>query len=194
MMCYTRSDDKLASAAMQMTQSVTFSGILINTQLLLSRHLPGRLSQAMTRWYTLILFTFGVIYASGIPLPLWMGNDCASVCGSHSAPEIEPDQSCCPLGDTIAQSQQDQSDEYCPMSGGPCVCGINPADDRRPNEPMPLPQRDRDSLQMVRGPPASIQIILTQLPMRLVSMARTGSIRAGFSHNQAQALLGVWQR
>tara|TARA_E500000318_G_scaffold112063_3_gene133891 strand:+ start:36244 stop:36690 length:447 start_codon:yes stop_codon:yes gene_type:complete len=148
----------------------------------------------MTRWYTLILFTFGVMYASGISLPLGMGNDCASVCGSHSAPEVEPVSSCCPLGDTIAQSQQDQSDEYCPMSGGPCECGINPADDRRPHEPMPLPQRDRDSLQMVRGPPASIQIILTELPTRLISIARTGSIRAGFSHNQAQALLGVWQR
>ncbi len=57
-----------------------------------------------------------------------------------------------------------------------------------------MPSRDRDSLQMVRGPPASIQIIITELPTRLISIARKGSIRAGFSHNQTQALLGVWQR
>ena len=83
---------------------------------------------------------------------------------------------------------------FCKLSNGPCTCGIKPNDDRSPNEPLPLPSRDRDSLQMVRGPPASIRIIITQLPTRLISIARTGSIRARFSHNQAQALLGVWQR
>ena len=60
---------------------------------------------------------------------------------------------------------------FCKMSNGPCTCGIKPIDDRSPNE-----------------------IIITELPTRLISIARKGSIRAGFSHNQTQALLGVWQR
>lgn len=145
----------------------------------------------MTRWLTLILFSLGVLHASGINLPRVMGEDCAVVCGSHWTPEIEVVSSCCPLGDQIPQTQ---SDDYCPMSGGSCACGITPDDDHRPDGPMPLPQRDRDSLQMVRGPPVSIQIITIDLPKRLIALARTGSIRSGFSHNQAQAFLGVWRR
>ncbi|MBO6739199.1 MAG: hypothetical protein JJ916_05000 [Phycisphaerales bacterium] len=80
------------------------------------------------------------------------------------------------------------------MSNGPCTCGITPDDAPAPAEPMPMPSRDRDSMPMTRAPPASIQLITTELPTRLLSIARMGSIRAGFSHNQAQALLGVWQR
>jgi hypothetical protein len=80
------------------------------------------------------------------------------------------------------------------MSNGPCTCGIKPIENRLPYEPLPLPSRDRDTMQMVRGPPSTIQVITTELPTRLISIARTGSIRAGFSHNQAQALLGVWQQ
>ncbi|MCR9075568.1 MAG: hypothetical protein NXI07_05965 [bacterium] len=145
----------------------------------------------MTRWLTLILFSIGVLHASRIALPGGTGQDCATSCASHTVPEIEQDPSCCPLGDAKMQAP---SGEYCAMSNGPCTCGMKPIDDRSPNEPLPLPSRDRDSLQMVRGPPASIRIIITELPTRLISIARTGSIRAGFSHNQAQALLGVWQR
>lgn len=109
----------------------------------------------------------------------------ADPCVMMGCHEVIREVSCCGTG-TVRT--------YCAMSNGPCTCGIKPIDDRSPNEPLPLPSRDRDSLQMVRGPPASIQIIITELPTRLISIARTGSIRAGFSHNQAQALLGVWQR
>jgi len=83
---------------------------------------------------------------------------------------------------------------YCEMSNGPCTCGISPVENPTPHEPLPLPSRDRDSLQMTRAPPANIQLITAELPTRLISIARTGSIRAGLSHNQAQALLGVWRR
>ncbi len=145
----------------------------------------------MTRWLTLILFSIGVLHASGISVSGGAGRDCATECASHSVAEIQPKSSCCPLGDAKKRSP---SDDYCSMSNGPCTCGITSDDAPAPTEPVPMPSRDRDSVPMTRAPPASIQIITTELPMRLLSIARTGSIRAGFSHNQAQALLGVWQR
>ena len=116
---------------------------------------------------------------SGAPV---MGSDPCVMMGCH---EVIVEVSCCGT-ETVST--------YCAMSNGPCTCGVKPIQDHSPDEPLPLPSRDRDSMQMVRGPPTSIQFITTELPTRLISIARTGSIRAGFSHNQAQALLGVWQR
>jgi hypothetical protein len=145
----------------------------------------------MTRWLTLILFSFGVLHAAGISLPREAGHDCATLCGSHEPVQAKPVSSCCPLSDAMAQAP---AHDYCPVSNGPCTCGITPDDAPAPAEPMPIPSRDRDSLPMTRATPASIQLITAELPTRLLSIARTGSIRAGFSHNQTQALLGIWQR
>lgn len=147
--------------------------------------------RTMTRWLTLILFSLGVLHATGISLPERAGHDCATICAAHELSQIQPEPSCCPLGDGMTQAP---TNDYCPMSNGPCACGLSPNDAPSPTEPMPMPSRDRDTLQMTRAPPASLIIITTDLPTRLTTIARTGSIRAGFSHNQAQALLGVWRR
>lgn len=159
----------------------------------------------MTRWIALILFSLGVLHASGIALPSSTGDSCATLCGSHDTPQqvIVP-PSCCPSQSTEAQDietqsikaldEDSQSNDYCPMSSGPCTCGLNPANDHTPDEPMPAPQRERQTLQMVRGPPLTIHLITTDTPKRLIPVALTGSIRSGYSHNQAQAFLGVWRR
>ncbi len=148
----------------------------------------------MIRWFTLILFSLGVLHASGIALPRAAGDDCATICGSHEAPQVVVTPSCCPSQSTETKSTQSQSDEYCPMSNGPCTCGISSNDDHAPDAPMPAPQRERQSVQMMRGPPLTIQIINTDTPKRLIPVALTGSIRSGFTHNQIQAILGVWRR
>jgi len=148
----------------------------------------------MIRWFTLILFFLGVLHASGIALPSSMGDDCATLCGSHETPQVIAPSSCCPSDNTETQSTQTQSDDFCPMSNGPCTCGLNPANEHTPDEPMPAPQRERQTLQMMRGPPLAFQLITTDTPKRLIPVALTHSIRSGFSHNQTQALLGVWRR
>jgi len=152
----------------------------------------------MIRWFTLILFSLGMLHASGISLPSSTGDDCATLCGSHQIPQVIAPASCCPSENTETQSTQtqsdDQNDDYCPMSNGPCTCGLSPANEHAPDEPMPAPQRERQTLQMMRGPPLAFELITTNPPKRLIPVALTGSIRAGFSHNQSQALLGVWRR
>ncbi|MDF1870162.1 MAG: hypothetical protein P1U30_07195, partial [Phycisphaerales bacterium] len=114
-------------------------------------------------------------------------------------PQVIAPSSCCPSDNTETQSSktqstQTQSDDFCPMSNGPCTCGLNPANEHAPDEPMPAPQRERQTLQMMRGPPLAFQLITTDTPKRLIPVALTYSIRSGFSHNQTQALLGVWRR
>jgi hypothetical protein len=145
----------------------------------------------MTRWLTTILFSLGVLHAAGISLPDGTSGACAVLCASHAPPAIEPETSCCALGDAITQPR---GDDYCPMSDGPCVCGVRPVDDHLPGEPMPLPQRDRDTLQMVRAPPAPIELVEVITPQRLYAVATAETVRSGFTHNQTQAFLGVWRR
>lgn len=145
----------------------------------------------MTRWFALILFSLSIIHAAGISWTKGTHASCDQICGSHTLVEVALAPSCCPLSDAMAHAP---ADDYCPMSNGPCTCGITPDDAPAPTEPMPMPSRDRDSMPMTRAPPASIELITAELPTRLLSIARTGSILAGFSHNQAQALLGIWQR
>jgi hypothetical protein len=138
-----------------------------------------------------ILIMLGALHASGFSLPTVARDDCAAICGSHSKQIVDPEPSCCPLGE--AADRQLTSD-YCPMSDGPCVCGLDSNQERQPIEPVPLPQRDRELQQMVRGPPELVEVTRATLLPHLVSLARKGSIRMGYSHNQTQAILGVWRR
>lgn len=148
----------------------------------------------MARLLTLILFSLGVLHASGLSLPrgMMMSADCTTLCASHAMPEAQPEPSCCPLGNAVAQNTKDS--DYCPMSNGPCVCGVRPAEDREPTDPMPMPSRDRDTLQMVRVSPVAIQTITIDLPKCLIAVALSDGIHSGFTHNQIQAFLGIWRR
>ena len=144
----------------------------------------------MTRAHLILIIAASLLGMRGIG-SLWntlraetpaMGSDPCVMMGCH---EVIREVSCCGT-DTVRT--------ICAMSNGPCTCGLSPIEIPSPNEPLPLPSRDRDSTLMVRGPPTTIQNITTEIPQRLISVARAGSICAGLSHNQVQALLGVWQR
>ena len=63
--------------------------------------------------------------------------------------EIETRSGCCDLRPAAA--------EFCPMSGGPCQCGVSPRPDPQPNPDAPLPRTDRDSLTAVPAPPIRVE-------------------------------------
>ncbi|MBL4808730.1 MAG: hypothetical protein JKY43_01565 [Phycisphaerales bacterium] len=114
------------------------------------------------------------------------GHDCADmVC---QQPVIAPTE-CCDESEPVVDM-----DEYCSMSGGACRCGVAPADDRVPNPKAPLQRSDTQitlglSKALVELPrwntPADAgQAVATDLVVGLASLR---------THNETQALLGIWQ-
>lgn len=86
-----------------------------------------------------------------------------------------------------------ESDAFCPMSKGPCQCGISPAPAPKRLPDAPLPRTDRDSVTgLPNGPPKITPAIETDDTTPLMASLVVG-LRAGKTHNEVQALLGVWQ-
>lgn len=85
------------------------------------------------------------------------------------------------------------SDAFCPMSEGPCRCGISPTPDPERLPDAPLPRNDRDSVTgLPNGPPKIIPVIERADTTPSMTSLVVG-LRGGNTHNEVQALLGVWQ-
>lgn len=139
----------------------------------------------MTRLLIIAAFLLGVLYASGFSLPLGASQaPCADTCGAMHADPVQA-AGCCPLN---------VADDYCPMSGGPCVCGLAPSPDQPRHDPVPMPQRERDTVQMVRAPPPVGRPVGFVLTSPHLGALTQHDYLAGFTHNQTQAILGVWRR
>lgn len=78
------------------------------------------------------------------------------------------------------------------MSGGPCTCAAAPMPDRQPRPDAPLPRTDRDSITgLPNGPPQITPVIEPDNATPTMASLVT-SLRAGKTHNEVQALLGIW--
>lgn len=82
---------------------------------------------------------------------------------------------------------------FCPMSDGPCQCGVSPLPGPLPTPDAPLPKSDRDSLTAVPAPPIRIQTDVELQPRSTVAGTSPLSLLAGLTHNEIQALLGIWR-
>lgn len=97
--------------------------------------------------------------------------------------------SCCGL-ETPAQDM----DEYCPMSGGACRCGVSPADEPERGPKAPL-QRSENQITLGLSF-ASVHVQSWKNDRDACSVLRSGLIANLVSlrtHNETQALLGVWR-
>lgn len=105
-------------------------------------------------------------------------------CGLADCHEVVVEVSCC--GTTTVT-------DYCPKSDGPCRCSAAPLPHRQPLPEGPLPRSDRVS-----------QTAVPNAPVRVVPMTTSGtscsrgSVQslgrlAGLTHNEVQAVLGIWR-
>jgi len=79
------------------------------------------------------------------------------------------------------------------MSEGPCRCGISPAPAPKPLPDAPLPRPERDSvIGLPNGPPTGTPVIEPDDATPEMASLVFG-LRADNTHNEVQALLGVWQ-
>lgn len=135
-----------------------------------------------------------VLVASGLPR---LGTGFAAGqdhCGETACHVPVAEVSCC--GESISAADSDfgcGSDAFCPASEGPCQCGISPtpAPERLPD--APLPRTDRDLVTgLPNGPPKITPVIEPDDTTPSMASLVIG-VRAGKTHNEVQALLGVWQ-
>lgn len=115
-------------------------------------------------------------------------------CGETACHVPAVEMSCC--GEPIPPTDSDfgcGSDAFCPMSEGPCHCGLSPtpAPERLPD--APLPRTDRDSVTgLPNGPPKITTVIEPDGTTPSMASLVVG-LRVGKTHNEVQALLCVWQ-
>ncbi len=135
-----------------------------------------------------------VLIASGLPrlgTGLVAGQD---HCGESSCHMPVVEMSCC--GEPIPAADSDfgcGSDAFCPMSDGPCRCSISPtpAPERLPD--APLPRTDRDSVTGLPNGPSQITPVIEPDDTARSMASLVIGLREGKTHNEVQALLGVWQ-
>ena len=114
------------------------------------------------------------------------GHDCTEmVC---QQPVIAP-SGCCDEPAPVVDM-----DEYCPMSGGECRCGVTPDEDRTPTPKAPFQRSD-----------TQITLGLFEASAEIPSWTTSAEIKHGGAtdlfdglaslrtHNETQALLGIWQ-
>ena len=115
-------------------------------------------------------------------------------CGDTSCHVPAVEVSCC--GEPVPPADSGfgcGSETFCPMSEGPCQCGIYPAPAPERLPDAPLPRTDRDSATgLPNGPPKITAVIEPDDTTPSMASLVVGP-RAGKTHNEVQALLGVWQ-
>ncbi len=115
-------------------------------------------------------------------------------CGEMSCEMSAVEVNCCDEPMPAADSDVGcGSDAFCPVSEGPCQCGISPTPARERLPDAPLPRTDRDSVTgLPNGPPKITPVIEPDDTTPSMASLVVG-LRAGKTHNEVQALLGVWQ-
>ncbi|MCC5785816.1 MAG: hypothetical protein JJU33_03840 [Phycisphaerales bacterium] len=134
----------------------------------------------MTRTLAIMLLAFaGLIRFSPGVVPEH------GVCGHDACAPQMAERPCC---DTPAPSES-----YCSTSDGPCRCGVTPVPDPLPIPDAPLPKTDRDAPTAIRGPPVVVEAMVEPEDEPSRCSAVPASLLAGLTHNEIQALLGIWR-
>lgn len=107
-----------------------------------------------------------------------------SSCDDAGCHRVTARTTCC--GETI-------EDAYCPMSRGECRCAVAPAPSDQPQPPVPMPRPDRDSLIAIPHAPTTIVLFADDESLASEGLAQSLGLLAGLTHNEIQALLGVWR-
>lgn len=101
---------------------------------------------------------------------------------------VQKETSCCGEPDPVIDM-----DEFCPMSNGPCRCGVSPTDDhdRKPIDPL---QRNESKITLgIFKAPVQICIWTTINDGHSGTMSGlVENLHALRTHAQTQAILGIW--
>ena len=131
------------------------------------------------------LFTILLLVSAGFPRLGAGSAGCQDLCGESGCHPPVVQSACC---------GRDSEDEgFCPMSNGPCECFAAPPPDPSPKPDVPLPRSERDTAtDMPNGRPRVTPVLEPASDTPRVASLVLG-LTAGKSHNEVQALLGIWR-
>lgn len=140
----------------------------------------------MMRLMAILIFLLAGIPRVGIGM---IGAPADTGCNDVVCQPVVVESSCC-SGPTPVVDM----DEYCPMSDGPCRCGVSPDDDR--NQPPEAPLQRSESQITVGLTAASHQVCIWTVRRDQQSAAMAGlvgNLHALRTHAETQAILGIWR-
>lgn len=108
------------------------------------------------------------------------------------AESVVTQMSCCDELTQVVEPAVEMA-EFCPMSGGKCRCGVTPQD-RTPERKDPLQRSDS---QITLG----LSKVSVELPTWTPNVSLNGAVATDLvvglaslrTHNETQALLGIWR-
>lgn len=135
----------------------------------------------MTRFFAILLFLLSGLPAVGYGLG--SARRTAHNCSESGCMQTVVRTTCC--GDQIEET-------FCPMSGGACTCGVS-APDEAPHPTAPLPQTDHSTLVAIQSCSGeSYPLLISTKPIRF-RYASSLSALTNYTHNETQAILGIWR-
>ena len=140
----------------------------------------------MIRMLTILILLLAGIPRVGIGI---IGAPADTGCNDIVCQPVMVGSSCCDEPSTGLDM-----DEYCPMSGGPCRCGITPGDDRNPTPKAPIQRSETQITLGLSEAPVQICIWTVSSDEHSKPMAGlVGNLHSLRTHSETQAILGIWR-
>lgn len=95
--------------------------------------------------------------------------------------------------DGLVECSVPAEESFCEMSGGPCSCDVAPGHRPKHMPEAPMPRTERESTTAVPIPSTRLVEYSVRVPELRRENAAWFGVNAGRTHNEIQALLGVWQ-
>lgn len=129
-----------------------------------------------TRWIAILIFTL-----AGLPR-LGVAPAQTDHCGMAECRPAVVRVTCC--GETVV--------EACPANGGECHCGLSSAPDQDDRPQAPPPRTER--LPLVALDLSAPRVVWRASDVQPPHVSQVGQGRyAALTHNEIQALLGIWR-
>lgn len=140
----------------------------------------------MIRFMTILILLLAGIPQVGIGM---LGAPADSGCNHAVCQPVVVESNCCSEPEPAVDM-----DEYCPMSGGPCRCGVSPSDDRSPAPKAPLQRSETQITLGLSTQPVRVSIWTTSDDKHSAPFVGfVGSLHSLRTHTETQAILGIWR-
>ena len=140
----------------------------------------------MIRMLTILILLLAGIPRVGIGM---IGTAGDAGCNDAVCQPVVVESSCC--SDPVPAIDMD---EYCPMSGGPCRCGVSPGNDRNELPEAPLQRSESQITLGLSADPVRICVWTANNDEHSAPMAGlVGNLHALRTHCETQAILGIWR-
>lgn len=140
----------------------------------------------MMRLMTILILLLAGIPRVGIGM---IGGPADAGCNDVVCQPVVVESGCCSVISPVVDM-----DEYCPMSDGPCRCGVRRGDDHNQSPEEPLQRSETQITLGLTAETRQICIWTVRRDEHSAPMAGlVGNLHALRTHTETQAILGIWR-